>query len=248
MMLFYNCVILSKSSGCKGRICSEVGTTYEKTLIRLSTSLHDVKALGTVWYGILLDKLGTWAAYKLPMDANSSTDNSKLRTTFFKRKFEEALSKLSLSSVSFFLEVPSWQLTSTVPNLYFLLIFQSLHIFHSAIPKFLKQDLVSYIYSANLENKGGSTGDGLSFQCFSRRAILRGFHELLFFVDEESAVPGVHVNFSKKNATADLNWLLKNHWYWSTVRRKNCRIWGSVFPFEPVFIDRDIGSTRSINC
>lgn len=75
------------------------------------------------------------AAYRKDIDVLSGIDVSEQRMKNMKQTCEEALSKLSLSSVMAFLEDPSSKFISCIPDLCSLCTIEPLHNFQLGICK-----------------------------------------------------------------------------------------------------------------
>lgn len=175
------------------------------------------------------------SAYEGFLGSNSISVVSKHHSTHVKRNRVKALSNLSLSTATFFLETAS-RLNSRVSDLYSLATFKRLRYGNLGIFKLLKQAAVSYMEAEPLKVKDVPAGDGLDPYCFSRPVVLRGYNALLRCIDKGCDVPHVFGDFLKKKSAAHLDRRFITIHIRCILERRNFRNMDIVFPIVTAFI------------
>lgn len=126
-------------------------------------------------------------------------------------------------------------------DLYSVFTFDPIYNFHSGMPILLKTCLVQY-WSPD-ETPSHSWGPSGKFEWLNsvRPPLLKAFNGVLAYVEKKYLVSGLHLDFAKKERTAQLNGMFTGEELQKMMERRNCYSADTVPPLVAAFIDRGFG-------
>ena len=153
----------------------------------------------------------------------------------------EKLDAASLSPVPSFLE-ELYCVGNIVPNdAYSIFTFEPLHNLHLGISKLLKTCTIQLLSSDDLYTH--PTKNSRQQRKFSsiKNKVLRSCNALLAAIEAQFPIPGVHVDYSKKESSVQLNGFFTHDGIKGMLEAKNYQNMDMIFPFIAAFIDRATG-------
>ena len=176
---------------------------------------------------------------RLIIDADKNGDRTS-RKQIRKQRYD-LLSDYSLAPWSSFLEDCSLVDPSAVPDLYSIFTFESLHNLFLGMSPTLKALLFQYLGSeAQHKHHSGSNSTATSFKNI-RTSILRGCNTLLRYFENSHLMPGTRIDFSKKEASSQLNGFYTSTGLRGMLEGKDFKALDFVFPFIFAYVDTWLG-------
>jgi len=128
-----------------------------------------------------------------------------------------------------------------VPGVYSMFTFESLHNLHLGISKLLKNCFLEFLQSNQVMTWPNGTRKQKKVLSSQRSNVLKAANAILAEIEKKYPATGIHVDFSKKEKTAQLNGFFLRDGVRGMLEGKNFRSIDLVFPFIASFIDRALG-------
>ena len=156
---------------------------------------------------------------------------------------QNSLDKLSLSNWTSILESASKQSAMFTPNVYDIFTFEPLHNLSLGMSKMLKICFATYITSEKLIVHPGTKQQKSGAQM--KTSILRGCNSLLAAFQASHPIPGIQLDFAKKEGSSTLNGLFTEDGVKGMLEGKHWKGIDFAFPFVAANVDRWIGRETS---
>lgn len=153
-----------------------------------------------------------------------------------------SIENLNLSPVPSFLEFIFSNYRNVLPpDVYSIFTFESLHNLHLGISKLLKNCILQRMASDMLTTFPDGPPSKQKKMISHRSKLLMATNAILADIQKNYPAPGLQVDFSKKEASVQLNGFFMKEGIKGMLEGKNYRSVDMVFPFISAFIDRVTG-------
>lgn len=126
-------------------------------------------------------------------------------------------------------------------DLYSIFTFEPLHKFHLGVSRLLKNCLIQYLSSEKMYSHPDGPSGKQKRVSLLKTPLFRACNSILAQIEEKYALPGLHVNFAKREKSAQLNGLFTGDGLRGMLEGKDYYAVDMVFPFITSFIDRSLG-------
>ena len=159
-----------------------------------------------------------------------------------KKEIEAILKDYSLASWESFLESTSLVDRTAIPDLYSIFTFEPLHNLFLGVSKLLKHCMFQYLSSQTLSTKPSGLQTVPRLFSSVKTAVLRGCNSILSEFQRYYIMPGMKVDLSKHEGSAQLNGIFLPTGLRGMVEGKDYRVLDIVFPFVFGYADIWLGS------
>jgi len=182
----------------------------------------------------------TVEARKMIQDASLPSASSAVQDKALK-----VMKELYLSPVNSFLEHMYLHHRSLMlSDVYSIFTFESLHNLHLGTSKMLKSCFSEYLYTTDVITFPAGPRRKQRVMSSQRSNILKSFNAILAEIEKNYPATGLHVDFSKKEKSAQMNGFYLRDGVRGMLEGKNYRAVDMVFPFLAAFFDRAVGFSQ----